>query len=151
MPVIENNDERYCRLPPQLDALLSLWRKKIASGLPQEKDFDEETTAPWRGNFALIDCEGEDDFRFRRCGAGLIRRLGREATGSMAKALAGDVAAELHASLMRCVAEGVPVTARASVAMGRRSRICYVDLVLPLAGANGRAATLLFSSCKVAE
>ncbi len=151
MPVIEDDAKCDCKLPPQLDALLAFWREKTAGGFPKESDFDDGAMAPWRGNFALIDCEVGNGFRFRRCGAGLIRRLGREATGSTVETLAGDVAAELHASLTRCAAGSVPVTARASVAMGRRSRICYVDLVLPLAGADGRTATLLFSSCKVVE
>ena len=98
---------------------------------------------PWLSHLALIDLETEQRFRVRLSGAGLIRRLGREATGLSVDELADDIRRQLRA-ILNTATKG-PAVASSAVPLGRATD-WYCDVALPLAAATGAVSTILFAS-----
>lgn len=132
-------------LPSRLEALLAMWRDRCRTGvLPHVDAFVD--LAPWQNHLALIDSE-HDGYRIRWCGLGLIRRLGREATGECVGNLAPDIAAGLADALGRAVVYGTPVVRHPHVGLGH-DRADAVDLILPLTAENDRTV-LLFASYEI--
>jgi len=128
-------------LPPQLQSLLALWSGKCTCVPPCESDFTAEELAPWQDHLALIELTASARFRFRSCGAALIVRLGREATGTFSDGLAGGIAQGLTDTFKCVVALAAPMVAH--------PRGGHADLVLPLRGEAGSISLLLFGSYEI--
>jgi hypothetical protein len=146
----ENDGGCQNGLPPQLKSLLALWLDKCAHGEPpREGDFTADELGPWRDHLALAEYDGSARFRFRCCGAALAGRLGCDATGVFADALAGDVAPELIDTFKCVIALALPLVAHPCLQSGGH-HTRYVDLVMPLQGETGRVNRLLLGSCETA-
>lgn len=133
-------------LPSRLEALLAYWLQKCGPRpMPQRADLPVSELKPWLGQLALIEIEEHGAFRIRLGGTNLIRRLGREATGARVDDLAFDIARQLRAILTAVVRDGEPIIAISHVLLGRLVE-SYSEVALPLAGADGALATILFAS-----
>jgi hypothetical protein len=141
--------DRDRRLPQPMRALLALWRRRCIGGtVPQESDLDAQVLQPWQSHLARIDLVASRGMTFRHCGTGLIRRLGRVATGVGVETLAGDIAAGLREALTRCIGLVAPVVAHPHVSLGN-GFADHIDLVLPFADPTGRIAMLLLVSYEI--
>ncbi len=139
--------ERPLTLPPRLENLLSYWLQKCGGrAMPLRDELPVHELKPWLGHLALIEVGGER--RIRLCGTNLIRRFGREATGLSADELAPDIAQQLRAILNAVNKALAPIVAVSHVRLGR-STITHAEVALPLAGADGRFASVLLGSCQV--
>jgi hypothetical protein len=139
--------ERPSTLPPRLEGLLAYWLQKCGGrAMPSRDELPVAELRPWLGQLALIEVGGER--RIRLCGTNLIRRFGREATGLSVDELAPDIAQQLRAILTAANKAMTPIIALSQVRLGRAT-ITHAEVALPLAGADGRLASVLLGSCQV--
>ena len=138
-------------LPPKLESLLSYWLQKCdGRAMPARADLPTAELQPWMGHLALIDVAEEPNFHIRICGTNLIRRFGREATGTGVNELADDIARQIKSILRVTIKAGAPIVAVSPIEFGR-STVFYYEVALPLAGPGGRVAAVLLGSYQFRE
>lgn len=145
----DNNAEQW--LPAQLSALKSLWTDQLAAGnMPAEIFFCDAVMKPWKNCIAYIEREKNGRFLVHNCGSGLIRRFGREASGSYTDMLARDISDALSYGLERCVQTTAPYAARVQVLLGDRISD-HIDLILPVELKKKPATHLVFASYELSS
>ena len=132
-------------LPSELQSLLALWFvRRGANKVPDWRDMPLRDLEPWFDHMARVELLGYGDlrfFNFRLCGAGLVRRFGRDVSGLSLSDLDDTLAAGLRPTLERACGTGQPALGSACAPSGER----YCDLALPLRDVDITVLLLLTS------
>lgn len=127
---------------PKLRALYDLWDARRGSRqAPPRGDFSIEDLRPWLGHLMIIDRVGEEDFRYRLYGTGLVRIFGFYLTGqtiSDASVFIGDKPLKEYRQVCHT---GTPVHA-SRVSPSAREYLKVDKLALPLME-NGEVTKIL--------
>lgn len=138
-------------LPAHLSALKSLWTDQLAAGkMPAEIFFCDAVMKPWQNNTAFIARDEGGRYYVERSGLGLIRRTGREASGSYIDMLAHDIASTLIDGLSQCYARATPYIMRTRIAFGE-STGDHIDLILPAELTPNDVRHFVFSSYELSS
>ena len=141
----------FSTLHPKLRRLLEYWNAKRGAGdMPARRDIPVSELKSWIGQLAIIEPLGANDFHFRLCGTGLIRRFGRETTGLYLQELAPDIRATLAEPLQRALSKRAPFIHSPRVVLSERP-VVYSELLLPLSDRGARARMLLLGAYAVRE
>ena len=131
--------------PPAAGRLYVHWRRiRQQRAMPQAREIDTAQIRDCVTRLCLMEpVEGGGDFLYRACGRAVQRRIGQRAVPRLVSALHADHAAErFNADLRACLESGEPrclLVRDAPMLPGVR----FVELLLPLAGEDGRPACVL--------
>ncbi|WP_207457291.1 hypothetical protein [Azospirillum sp. SYSU D00513] len=146
-PVICRSDRlELDRIPPAAQILHAYWLRlrQKRGALPRAAEIDTAQLRDGLPRLALLEpVPGSFDFVYRSCGRSLQRRMGlRPAARLVSACHPADAALRLQRDLRACLAEG---DAQAFLVRDdpMLPGVRFVDLLLPLADADGRPAMVL--------
>ncbi|MGQ9369556.1 hypothetical protein [Azospirillum sp. ST 5-10] len=145
VPVCSSSPLDVDMAPPQARILYTYWRRlKQQRAMPAAVDIDTAHIRECVSRLALLEpVQGGADFLYRACGRALQRRMGfRPVARALTACHAPEAADRWLADLRACLAAGEP-----RCQLVRNDPILpearYVELLLPLADAQGRVALVM--------
>ena len=117
---------------PKLRALYDLWNAKRGTRqAPPRSDFSFEDLRPWFGYLMLLDCVGNNEYRYRLYGTELVSLFGFDLTGKGVSDAIGQIGDKPLDEYRQVVRIGAPVYA-SRISPSAREYLLVDKLALPL-------------------